>query len=573
MKVKNEENTQKLRPNFGINKLTNPNVATTKCIHILLYSQSTMDFSAAEARLKKDHNNLRSRTRNRNASRTLASSAAASKAKKAEEYRKRQLEKKKLKEMKEKKQSSYIRSGFNQVENRLGVVRELSAIGSVHLEAVSVHGMGDKITLPPSILSTLAEQDLLQSSQERGQPLFFRIGVKRDGYIFPQSTTVKEIMKEYGEQLDSKITSTSDLSKEDDFDGEICDDDDDDKNDAWMNAYLEELSCEYISYTYATVVEFSQDEDYIGLPSSVAKALLQSDGESVVEHKLTIDPAAAGKMDIDSDGVDEENAANENECLEEKTPGHAAYGLFPVPKPLLEVTLLTHLPMGQKCTLQPTADAIENGFYNLKNVKLALEQSLIRTRGSLNKGDQIYCWFRGKKFDLNVQQVIPSDVGAISCVNCDIEVDIASPGVPNVNDDSAEDADQKAKSLSKSPSGGYRLTDEVKEDTPMSSTNFDVTKRKIELPAEPPADQKEDVIVVQIRGAGKASRRRFSTSSKLRSIFDFAISEGLVESSTAAPFKLVTRFPRRSFCVNSADEDLSLCGLGLAKQEAFLIEN
>ena len=149
-----------------------------------------MDFQAAEIRLTNDHNKLRSRTRNRNASRTLASSAAASKAKKAEEYRRKQLEKKKWKDQLESKKINHLKNGFDQIERRLGLVRELNdgaGTDSVRLEAVSVHGLGDKITLPTSILSTLAERDLLQINQERGQPWVFRIGIRKEGYCFTQS--------------------------------------------------------------------------------------------------------------------------------------------------------------------------------------------------------------------------------------------------------------------------------------------------------------------------------------------------------------------------------------------------
>lgn len=330
---------------------------------------------------------------------------------------------------------------------------------------------------------------------------------------------------------------------------------------------------------YETAVEFSQDEGFIGLPSSVATALLQPDGAVFIDSKLTVDPAKASQtddsaMDIESNSNDGEiNAGDDSENLEEKTPGHLAYGLFPVPVPRIEVTLLTHLPRGMKCTLQPSVDAIANGFYNLKNVKLALEQSLIRTRGSLNVGDRMYCWFRGKKFDLNVQNVEPADLGAISCVNCDIEVDIAPPPVQNSGDSGESAENATAHELPTSVSGGYRLSDGPMEEKPSSSGPFETTKRNIELPPEPPEDQKDNVIVVQIRGAGKVSRRRFETSATVKSLFDFAISADLIDEATVgAPFKLVTQFPRRVYQVGSIDEDRSLGDLGLAKQEMFIVE-
>jgi hypothetical protein len=541
-----------------------------------------MDFQAAEIRLKNDHNKLRSRTRNRNAARTLASSAAATKAKKAEEYRKKQMEKKKRKEQIERKKLEYVKNGFGEIERRLGVVRELNGAGteSVELEAVSVHGLGDKITLPTSILSALAERDLLQLNQERGQPLFFRIGIRREGYVFPQSEAMKNIMDVYAKKVDanapiiqneaSKETNTREA--DDDDDDVMMTDENDETKEMWMKAYLEELSYQYISYTYATVVEFSQDEGFIGLPHGISDALINPKGLATVKSKLTVDPALQNK-EANATGMEIDSGKNEQEPeehLEEKTPGHAAYGLFPIPILPIEVTLLTHLPLGEKCTLQPNEAAIKNGFYNLKNVKLALEQSLIRTRGSLNEGDLMHCWFRGKKFDLSVQNVFPSDVGAISCVNCDIEVDIAPPASSNSSDKSGADTtneNEANKVISNSLSGGYKLSDSPSE----KGAGFPDTlsKRKIELAPEP-LDGETDIIVVQVRGRGKTSRRKFLLSSPLKQLFDFVIAEGMVADTNS--FKVVTRFPRRVYEIGSGDEQSSFQELGMSKQEAFIVE-
>jgi hypothetical protein len=540
-----------------------------------------MDFGSSAARLRKDHEKLRSLNRNRNTSRTLASNDATSKAKKVEEYRKQVNEKKKQEDLKQKKMKAHVQNGFDQVERKLGVIRQLGSQGRyVSLKTASVHGLGDKITLPPSILSTLAERDLLSISQERGQPLFFRLGIRRtddvESYSFPQSDSMKALMEEYGQKMDDFDSSIS-IDDADDDDEYMIPDDDDGERESWMKAYLDELSCQYISYTYATVVEFSQDEDHIGLPFSVANALLHPDGSDNIDSRLTVDPAEVSmtesptNMDVDDDkegGSDKETAVNldsSDENLEDKTPGHAAYGLFPVPVSEIEVTLLTHLPLGSKCTLQPTVDAIKQGFYNVKNVKLALEQSLTRTRGSLNVGDLMHCWFRGKKFDLNVHEVIPSDIGAISCVNCDIEVDIA----PLQTDLDREEESKKegAQKLSGNASSGHTL----KDDSPIKSpdTSFSFRDRNIDLPSEPD-DQKDNVVMIQIRGAGKIARRRFDTQNTVKNLFDFAISSDLLESSV--PFKLVTRFPRRVFVLDAFEEDTQLAELGLAKQEMFMVE-
>merc|ERR1712107_54782 len=69
-------------------------------------------------------------------------------------------------------------------------------------------------------------------------------------------------------------------------------------------------------------------------------------------------------------------------------------------------------------------------------MKAVLEQSLIRTRATLSLHDKVYCWHRGKKFELNVTSLKPSTYNAVSCINTDIEVDFGS-----LNDD--EDVEEK----------------------------------------------------------------------------------------------------------------------------------
>mmetsp|Transcript_22525 Transcript_22525/g.32965 ORF Transcript_22525/g.32965 Transcript_22525/m.32965 type:complete len:224 (-) Transcript_22525:334-1005(-) len=220
--------------------------------------------------------------------------------------------------------------------------------------------------------------------------------------------------------------------------------------------------------------------------------------------------------------------------------------------------------------------AIENGFYNLKNVKLVLEQSLIRTRGSLNMGDLMYCWFRGKKFDLTVHDVTPPDFGAISCVNCDIEVDFTA--VKNEGDEESKEGSAVASSeLQRTVSGGYRLSgsrptenaqDSAQKIAPLPTINTT-------LPPEPPKDQKEHVLVIQMRGSGKTCRRRFDTrTATMKHLFEFAIVEGL--ATELGGFRLVTQFPRRLFEYATLDDgDIkALRELGFTGgREMFILEN
>ena len=612
-----------------------------------------MEFDLAANRLKKDHDELRNRAKRRPQS--LASTKATLEAKKRQEYRKKQLEKKKHAQRIQKLKLDYARRGFDIMEQKLGVLRNLSGAhvtasnassgdNGITLEATSVHGQGDKITLPPSLLSTLANRDLLRSSQERGQPLFFRLGIRRPNYVFPASDKMKAIRDEFvvkeerhnfGKDRDYNNESesmdfTDSVSMLDDLD----DDDDDDSHKKlqklkWEEAYLEELSHEYVSYVYATVIEFTQEEGHIGLPQCMATALLQpkfksndnddTEEKSLLDSKVTIDPASnsttsnmnSSPMDIEknrdnnNNNINEEipksNNGNDNEdTLESKTPGHPAYGLFPIPKHPIEITLLTHLPLGTKCTLQPTTKAIHDGFYNLKDVKLVLEQSFIRTRGCLNLNDVVHCWHRGKKFDLEVKDVLPSHVGAVSCVNTDVEVDIAAAVEYDNSMDTTSNALQKDANIqttnsmvsSQSTSTGYRLKDDPppsSSSTTTKSTTTNVVRqiyqalKATKLPEEPPSSDQnnENIITVQIRGEkGKQCRRRFdTTTSQIGDLFVLAVQEQVVppeyesmnESSISNGFRLVTRFPRRVFTLES-DGETVLSNASLSKQELFMIE-
>lgn len=519
-----------------------------------------MDFELAEKKLKSDQKKLRSQVKNRNASRTLASSDESIKAKKMEAYRKQQLEKRKAEEEIQRKILNRAQSIFISAEKRLGVNRHIKPDGSsLCLEATSVYGQGDKITLSPSVLATLANQDLLSANRESGQPLFFRLGIRRSNYVFPQSDAMKNIMNGFKETI-SNVPSTMD--RDESMDNLSDDDFDDEIEKSLESSYLDELKQEYISYTYATVIEFSQDEGFIGLPAGTAKALLQSNGLEIIPTKTTHDPAVTESIKNESDVEEITEEDNDEECVEQKTPGHPAYNLFELPASPIEICLVTHLPLGNKCALKPSEDSIRKGFYGLVDVKLALEQSLIRTRGCLNVGDIVHCWFRGKKFDLTVKDVYPKSVGAISCVNCDIEVDI----VPIENSTTSK-SDTVMEPMNRTESGGYRLGSSTVEPF-VSADDTDAADRtpQINLPIEPQEGETEGVVTIQIKGDEKSIRRRFFVHDKIDSIFDFVIAGGL--TSAQDKFRLVMRYPRRVF--ERGEGSISDCNF--SKTEILLVE-
>jgi hypothetical protein len=223
-------------------------------------------------------------------------------------------------------------------------------------------------------------------------------------------------------------------------------------------------------------------------------------------------------------------------------------------------------------------EAIRNGFFNLKDVKLVLEQSLIRTRATLSKNDTVHTWHRGIKFDLQVASVVPSDYQAISIINTDLEVDI---GANEEFEQEQKEADaikattnKEQKETSVFASGkGHVLSGP-------SSTATETTKEAtlplspaVELLAEPPVDQTEGVCTVQIRGDGANGRRRFDVNlASLQDLFAFAAS--LKTNRDASSFRLVTRFPRRVFTLEegaSSAKSLADCGISTG-QELFMLE-
>ncbi len=548
-----------------------------------------MDFDLAAKRLQSDQENLRGRSRARNASRKLASSSASEKARRAEQYRQKQREKKAAEERLKTKKLHTAKHVMHLTEKKHigGVERYLKTDmgpdgnGVVTLKAVSVHGEGDKITLPPSVLATLAERNLLRGSSRNDdivaqqQPLFFRLGIKKKGYVFPQSLSMKRVIEKVDMDIDREAADIEEGN-------EVDEADDDNEDGEWNKAYLDELNEEYLSYTYVSVVEFSQEEGHVGLPLSVAQALLHvrkensaidsdnNGNDRILESHVTVDPALAASSTESQGNQDMDCDDNNNE--QSQTPGHVAYGLFPVPTADIEVSLLLrHLPLGTKCTLRPTHDAVRNGFYSLKNIKIALEQSLIGTRSCLNVRDVVPCWFRGKKYELGVVALEPKVVGAVSCINCDVEVVIADEeGEKEIEKDEKMETDIQAKRETAARTTSPRTS--TNESPSISSQQRMIRK----LPPEPLPDQVENVIDVQIRGVkgSGVSRRRFDDGNLVANLFDFAVNEGLDtggenDSIDARLFKLVTRFPRRVLLQN---DTRTLRELGLGKQEMFLVE-
>ena len=363
-----------------------------------------------------------------------------------------------------------------------------------------------------------------------------------------------------------------------------------------MKPFLQELSRKYISYTHCTVVEFSQEEGNIGIPVRIAQALLdpknRHDGSTTsseikIPTTITVDPASSSSssdvattsivaskddsekevlMQVENTGV----ATNKEEEVVERTPGHIAWGAFEIPDVQLEITMV-QLPKGTGCTLVPTEEAVRNNFYGLKDVKIVLEQSLIRTRATLTIGDVVSTWHRGKKFDLDVTKVIPSYFRGVTCINTDIEVEIGETKINNVaNDDEESNSnnDNNSKYKATNEETGFRLgtgkitttSSLLKEDKGEKEAGAlkqtSVNMLPISLLPEPPIDKKDGVCTIQIRYSGGNGKRRFSIdTAKVKDLFVFASS---LMNRDERSFQLVTRYPRKELHLietNKSDSD------------------
>ena len=564
-----------------------------------------MDFDLAASRLAKDQQSALARSRAQRAART-ASAKALREAAAARAKAEKRLKEKKLEAEKKARVESEVSKAVGKVERVLGVVdvgdkSEIEkyplATGWV-LEPTSIHGEGDKISLPPSVLEELTSSSNSGSdpwgSGQSGRPLAFRVGILNPNYTgFPSSTKMKALVDKISTSVaNDKNKNSEELNVQSSQPIHECiyDSDDETEKSSWGDAYLDELSHRYLAYTHGTVVEFTQEDGCVGLPEPIARALLTpnkyslvgSTNGSTVGSKKTVDPASTA-----ANNSTEHNPTNKDQMDvdlndgDEKTPGHLAYGKFEIPASSIEIIPIKSLPPGKNCTFTPTRQSVLNGFYTLKDIKLVLEQSLIRTRATLSRGDVIRTWRRGVSFDLIVSEVSPADYatdfGVVSCVNTDLNVDIG----PAEGMEKEERTDHKMNNAvdhkSVEESKGRTLAGTSTSDLPFEQPATEV--EDIILPPEPEEHETSGVCIIQIRGRGSNSsgRRRFKTSTAtMGELFAFARSAGGVDSS----FRLVTRFPRKVYKLSELDEkdgykaDASLESAGITQgQILFMIEH
>jgi len=531
-----------------------------------------MDFEDAAVRLARDQSKIRSRNNNR------GGIGISEKAKRQAEYQKK-IQARLREEREQKKRNEAYQRKYVHDCQRLLKEKSLASINErLFLTPTSIYGDGDKLSLPPSVLETLSNNDESMMSVNGGNPWMFRIGIPNPNYKFPSSTLVQALEAPINEEED---------------DDDMMDEDDDDEEqyqEQQMKPFLQELSRKYISYTHCTVVEFSQEEGNIGIPVRIAQALLdpknRHDGSTTsseikIPTTITVDPASSS--DVTNSEKEElmqvENtsfATNKEEEVVERTPGHIAWGAFEIPDVQLEITMV-QLPKGTGCTLVPTEEAVRNDFYGLKDVKIVLEQSLIRTRATLTIGDVVSTWHRGKKFDLDVTKVIPSYFRGVTCINTDIEVEIGETKINNVakNEESNSNNSNNSESKATNEETGFRLgtgkktttssllkeNNGEKEAGALKQTSVNVLP--ISLLPEPPIDKKDGVCTVQIRYSGGNGKRRFSIdTAKVKDLFAFASS---LMNRDERSFQLVTRYPRKELHLIETNKSNSSSQTGMAE--------
>uniref|UniRef100_A0A7S4AIS9 UBX domain-containing protein n=1 Tax=Pseudo-nitzschia australis TaxID=44445 RepID=A0A7S4AIS9_9STRA len=591
-----------------------------------------MEFDTATARLARDQSKLRDRRRRTKQQQNAISARAARQA----EYQKQQQARFRAERERKKRDEAHRLRCLHECQ-RLLKEKSLAppnASSSLLLKPTSIHGNGDKLALPPSVLQALSSDRYGSDAMLLGgNPWTFRIGVLNPGYEFPASPLFRVLTAKA--RMDDDHDDNDDHDMNDDHEDEDAMDDDEDMDDndedEKNRLYLDELNHKYLAYTHCTVVEFTQEEGHVGIPRHIAQALLDPQnqqqrqqqqqqqqpqhGATEIPRTITVDPAAAasasalaaGKYDDNNNNDDDDNNNNNNamktdDGMEQtRTPGHLAWGAFEIPDALLEITMV-QLPKGTGCTLVPTKEAIQNRFYALKDVKLVLEQSLIRTRATLSRGDKVSTWHRGTEFLLTVTKVVPSSFQAVTCINTDIEVEIGEPTDTNTNaststsqnettpiNDNTNAAttrvDPETKTApTKTPNNvsGFRLGtgQSIASSTPKSTSTSSSSDAKrmddaraspVTLLAEPPAEQKEGVCTVQIRCSGGHGKRRFAIeTARVKDLFAFAAS---VVNRNEQNFRLVTRFPRREFNQSGATE-LTLVQAGIQQgQEMFMMED
>jgi hypothetical protein len=259
-------------------------------------------------------------------------------AKKQAEFQRQQRAKLQEEKERTKRRHDYQKQQFRSWERAVHLKSlggtNSSPSGQLLLQPTSIHGTGDKLSFPPSVLETLTAE--LGESSTLGNPWTFRIGILNSDYQFPSSPLIQTL------QPSSEFNGDDDDDDDDDDMAESDDDDDQDGTNKFV-AYLDELAHKYIAYTHCSVVEFTQEEGHVGIPQHIASALLdpQNRHAKFAQYHIptlrTVDPAKSSHDSSSGEIVDGDVAMQQEEDPTTATPGHVAYGAFDVPDVSLEI--------------------------------------------------------------------------------------------------------------------------------------------------------------------------------------------------------------------------------------------
>lgn len=149
------------------------------------------------------------------------------------------------------------------------------------------------------------------------------------------------------------------------------------------------------------------------------------------------------------------------------------------------------------------------------------------------------------QFDLLVTSVTPHDFASVSCIDTDINVDIAP-------------VDDNEKSTEPIPS--TKLSPQSLKNLPSTqSQEAQKIPTRVELPPEPDIDQKHNICQIQIRSRSNSSSRRFHlTQNTVSDLYYFA------SSLSNEKFNLVLTYPRK--ILHSDTRTLQEAGLSSGKQ-------
>jgi hypothetical protein len=232
-----------------------------------------MDFDQAISKLERDHSHLK----------RMAKSKAAEKERlqRNAESRRKIVEKQLALEEKRMQKLKYVRKCKEECDTSL-----LLESKRWLLEPTSIHGDGDKIALPESLLQQIImdgsaggnDVEVLQVTFSKNDPLIFRIGIVNPEYDptkhFPLSPGMRSLMNNYRPE-DEVDEDAMVIDGNNDRKGQgMKDEEEDDRDKLKREAYLDELCCKYLAFTHCTVVEFTQEEGRVGLPQAISTALL-----------------------------------------------------------------------------------------------------------------------------------------------------------------------------------------------------------------------------------------------------------------------------------------------------------